>query len=250
MSNLLTIKNVRGFIDENGTAQLNLEDVARGLGFTRIAESGNEVIRNERVKGYLADVGFIPTSGHDGNPEFIPENIFYRLAMKANNETAKKFQMLISDEILPQIRKTGTYSAKQPKVIDIDAKNKNADARLKNAQTRQAKFMLDHSERFKELLGKESMSLLVINAFEMITGENTLPRPKIATNKYYSATEIGELAGVSSNRVGKVAIANNMKTDEYGIMTLSQSKYSPKQIPSFIYNELGKDKLLELLAVN
>lgn len=31
---ILTIHGVRGFIDGNGTPQLNLEDVARGLGFT------------------------------------------------------------------------------------------------------------------------------------------------------------------------------------------------------------------------
>ena len=41
---LVTIKNVRGYIGENGVAFLNLEDVARGLGFTRIANSGNEVV--------------------------------------------------------------------------------------------------------------------------------------------------------------------------------------------------------------
>jgi prophage antirepressor-like protein len=192
MSNLLTIKNVRGFIDNNGTAQLNLEDVARGLGFTdgKVDKNGIIVIyvRWNTVTTYLQSFGF---SQEVAKETFIPENIFYRLAMKAKNETAEKFQTIVCDEILPQIRKTGTYTAKQPKVIDLDAKNKNADARLKNAQTRQAKFMLDHSERFKDLLGKESMSLLVINAFEMITGENTLPRPKLAENKYYTATEIG-----------------------------------------------------------
>ena len=38
MNDLITIKNVRGYIDEKGTAFLNLEDVARGLGFTEIAK--------------------------------------------------------------------------------------------------------------------------------------------------------------------------------------------------------------------
>ena len=42
MNELVTIKNVRAYIEKsNGTAFLNLEDVARGLGFTRIANSGN-----------------------------------------------------------------------------------------------------------------------------------------------------------------------------------------------------------------
>ena len=43
-------------------------------------------------------------------PEFIPENIFYRLAMKAKNEVAEKFQALVADEIIPSIRKHGMYA--------------------------------------------------------------------------------------------------------------------------------------------
>lgn len=105
MNKLIEISGVRGYIDNKGTAQLNLEDVARGLGFTRIAASGNEVVRWERIEGYLREMG-MPTSGHEA---FIPENIFYRLAMKAKNQAAEKFQALVADEILPAIRKHGGY---------------------------------------------------------------------------------------------------------------------------------------------
>lgn len=35
MNEIVTINNVRGYIDEKGTAWLNLEDVARGLGFIK-----------------------------------------------------------------------------------------------------------------------------------------------------------------------------------------------------------------------
>ena len=119
-SNLLEIKGVRCY-EKNGIAYLNLEDVARGLGFTRIAKSGNEVVRWERVLGYLKDFNYsVPTSGHDsesnGRPSYIPENIFYRLAMKANNETAEKFQAVIADEVIPAIRKHGGYLT--PKTIN------------------------------------------------------------------------------------------------------------------------------------
>lgn len=98
--------------ERDGTAYLRLEDVARGLGFTQTAKSGNEVIRWERVTKYLAELG-IPTSGDGFPPAYIPENIFYRLAMKAKNETAEKFQALVADEIIPAIRKTGSYTAQQ-----------------------------------------------------------------------------------------------------------------------------------------
>lgn len=95
--------------EQDGTAYLRLEDVARGLGFTRTAASGNEVVMWSRVDNYLSDLG-VHTCAHDG---FIPENIFYRLAMKAKNETAEKFQALVADEIIPSIRKYGAYMTPQ-----------------------------------------------------------------------------------------------------------------------------------------
>lgn len=107
--NIMTIGGVECY-EQDGIVYLRLTTVARGLGFTRIAESGNEVIRWERVNKYLSEFGCVPTRGHDG--EYIPENVFYRLAMKAKNEAAEKFQALVADEIIPSIRKTGGYQMK------------------------------------------------------------------------------------------------------------------------------------------
>ena len=101
MNDIINVNGVSCY-EKDGVAYLNLEAVARGLGFTQTAKSGNEVVLWERVNGYLNEFGFVPTSGHDS---FIPENIFYRLAMKAKNETAEKFQALIADEVIPSIRK-------------------------------------------------------------------------------------------------------------------------------------------------
>lgn len=102
---IITINGISCY-EEDGVVYLNLEAVARGLGFTQKAKSGNEVVRWERINGYLKDLGCIPTSGDDA---YIPENIFYRLAMKAKNEVAERFQALIADEVIPSIRKHGGY---------------------------------------------------------------------------------------------------------------------------------------------
>ena len=136
---IITIKNVRGYIDEKGTAWLNLEDVARGLGFTTVATSGNEIVRWARVKGYLKDLG----SQQVGKESFIPENVFYKLCMKANNEVARKFQDRVCDEILPSIRKYGMYATDElldnPDLIikmatrlkEEKAKNKELEDKMK-----------------------------------------------------------------------------------------------------------------------
>ncbi|OPA77446.1 hypothetical protein BVG16_13385 [Paenibacillus selenitireducens] len=105
MNQLITIQGVRGYIDDKGTAQLHLEDLARGLGFIQ-RKKEYEYVRWERVHGYLADMGFPQLVGKD----FVPENVFYRLSMKGESEAAISFQSKVADEILPAIRRTGTYS--------------------------------------------------------------------------------------------------------------------------------------------
>lgn len=104
MNDIMKISGIECF-EKDGVAYLKLETVARGLGFTQTAKSGNEVVRWERVHKYLEELN-VPTSGDDG---FIPENIFYRLAMKAKNEAAERFQAKIADEVIPSIRKHGAY---------------------------------------------------------------------------------------------------------------------------------------------
>ncbi|MDD5022409.1 MAG: hypothetical protein PHR82_09825 [Endomicrobiaceae bacterium] len=110
MNELITIQGVRGYIDSEGIAHLNLEDVSRGLGFVQYKD-GKEYVRWERVNQYLQELKF-PTSGETINllTANIPENIFYRLAMKASNEVAENFQAKVADEVLPSIRKHGMYA--------------------------------------------------------------------------------------------------------------------------------------------
>lgn len=109
MNDIINISGVDCY-EKDGTAYLRLDTVARGLGFVKKADSGNEVVNWTRVRGYLADLGVVQkcTTG-----DFIPENIFYRLAMKAKNAAAEAFQAKIADEVIPSIRKHGAYMTEQ-----------------------------------------------------------------------------------------------------------------------------------------
>jgi anti-repressor protein len=114
MKNLVTIQGVRGYLDDQGNAMLNLEDTARGLGFAQTqTKRGKEYtsIRWVTIAQYLDSFGFPQRAGEELRDSYVPENIFYRLAMKANNATAESFQAKVCDEILPTIRKTGSYNA-------------------------------------------------------------------------------------------------------------------------------------------
>ena len=141
---IVTIKNVRGYIDEKGTAWLNLEDVAKGLGIVKKdKKNGKEYIRihSQNIKRWLIDFGLIKSE--DDLPEYIQENVFYKLCMKADNEVARKFQDNVCDEILPSIRKCGMYATDElldnPDLIikmatrlkEEKAKNKELEDKMK-----------------------------------------------------------------------------------------------------------------------
>lgn len=117
--------------EQDGTAYLRLDDVAHGLGFTQ-TKNGIEYVRWETIDKYLRDLGFSQQVGKDS---YIPENVFYRLAMKAKNETAEKFQALVADEIIPSIRKTGGYrmpklSKEMQALFLLDDRTQKQEARL------------------------------------------------------------------------------------------------------------------------
>ena len=130
--NELTILNIDGIecYEKDGTAYLKLETVARGLGFTDNSK-GVEYVRWNTVRQYLMDIGFSQEVAKD---DFIPENVFYRLAMKAKNDTAEKFQAKVADEIIPSIRKHGGYIAGQETMTDEELLSRAllvADSKIK-----------------------------------------------------------------------------------------------------------------------
>jgi phage antirepressor YoqD-like protein len=152
MSDIITISGVSCY-EKDGTAYLNLEAVARGLGFTTVATSGNEVVRWKRVEQYLAELGFA-TCGE--RPNFIPENIFYRLAMKAKNEAAERFQAKIADEVIPSIRKHGMYATPdtvEKMIADPDSMIKVLTALKEEREHRQALAEKIETDRPATVLG-------------------------------------------------------------------------------------------------
>lgn len=90
---------------ENGESLFNAETVARSLGFVEI-KNGKEYVRWRTVNGYLKKY----LSQEVAKNDFISEPMVYKLAFKANNALAEKFQDWLAVEVLPQIRKHGMYA--------------------------------------------------------------------------------------------------------------------------------------------
>ena len=159
----------------------------------------------------------------------INESGLYSLILSSKLPSAKKFKRWVTSEVLPQIRKTGSYSSKK---ANFDLKEKEVETKLKNAKVREANVLLKIAKNPN--LSKEYVQVLQSKATEIITGETLLPLPAIE-RRTYSAEEIGMQLGVSANRIGRIANSNNLKTKEYGKYYHDKSKYSSKEIETFRY---------------
>lgn len=229
---------------------MTTEQLGSCLGYKYARESINKLVsRNDylRSEEFSTEVKMTSPSGEQETRVFTEDGI-YEVTMLSKTEKAKEFRAFIR-KLLKSLRK-GEAKIIRPsnyQVELIEIKKKNADARLRNAKVREANFLLSVADKYKNILAQQSVELITVNAIEILNGKDTLQKPALPDKKYYSATDIGDELGISSNKVGKIANTNNLKVDEYGKMVLSKSKYSPKQCPVFMYNETGKQKIIEIV---
>ena len=213
-------------------------DIAKALGYEKPNNAINTHCKNATLKqGIITD-----NLGRKQNANFIPEGDVYRLVVRSKLPTAEKFESWVFDEVLPSIRKTGSYSIKQQPVDD--AKQLRSEAMLLNARTRQAKMWKELSQMTTI---KEYKEIAFAKAGNVLAGKEIFSLPE-ATEKTYSADEIGAILGVSANKIGRLANAHNLKTEQYGKLFYDKSKYSNKEVETFRYFECAIEEFKRLLT--
>lgn len=90
-------------IEINGKPYLVAIDVATALGY----QNPRDAI-SRHCKGVVKHD--TPTSSGAQQMSYINEGDMYRLIMKSKLPSAEKFESWVMDDVLPQIRKTGSYS--------------------------------------------------------------------------------------------------------------------------------------------
>lgn len=125
--------DIRVIKNDDGSISVNLEDAAKGLGFTQI-KNQKEYIKWERVSSYLKEFGISPEVGKN---RYIPESVFYLLAMKATNKKAKDFQIWVATKVLPEIRKSNQLSNDPMDILELIFKaQKNTNKKVDNHEKR------------------------------------------------------------------------------------------------------------------
>ena len=166
MNDLQVFKNeklnlqMRAIQNEDGSISVSAEDTAIGFGW--VQKKNNKIYpRWETINGYINELGFSQQVGKD---DYIPESLFYRLGMKASNKTAQDFQNWLAIDVIPSIRKTGSYkmphmSKELQSILMLDEKQQQFEDRLVKVENN---MTIDYSQQecLRELGNKKVTAIL------------------------------------------------------------------------------------------
>jgi anti-repressor protein len=120
---------------EEGDVLFAARDVAVSLGYSN---------PHDAIRAHCKGVREIrtPSAGGDQAVKFIGEHDVYRLIMRSKLPSAERFQDWVTEEVLPAIRKTGSYSVAIPQTLPealrlaADAIDRADTLALENAELR------------------------------------------------------------------------------------------------------------------
>lgn len=219
-------------IEKNGEPWFVGKDVAEILGYSDTAQAVRKHIDNED-KGVVE----MTTPGGKQPVTIINESGLYSLILSSKLPTAKEFKHWVTSEVLPSIRKTGEYKI-------TPAQQNRLDIMERNSRAREASLWLRISAQVKSDTYRQ---VCASYASTVLAGREVIPLPQ-TTQHHYSATEIGEMFGVSKQAIGNLANTYGMKTDEYGAWYHDKSPYSAKEVDVFKYNDQAVQRFRDLLV--
>lgn len=219
-------------IEKNGEPWFVGKDVADILGYTDTAQAVRKHIDDED-KGVVE----MTTPGGKQNMVIINESGLYSLILSSKLPTARAFKRWVTSEVLPAIRKTGEYKI-------TPAQQNRLDIMERNSRAREASLWLRISAQVKSDTYRQ---VCASYASTVLAGREVIPLPP-SPQHHYSATEIGEMLGVSKQSIGNLANKHGMKTSEYGAWYHDKSPYSAKEVDVFKYNDRAVERFRVLLA--
>lgn len=135
--------NVRVRMNDKGDVFFVAKDVAEALG---IKWSSHTL---DRIPDTWKGVANFTTPGGSQILQVITESAVYKLGFRSNKKQAERFTNWVASEVLPSIRKTGSYSTKQQASVDISGISDPKSAAL-------VKALIDSDKALQEVKKVES----------------------------------------------------------------------------------------------
>ena len=213
---------VRTNMDESNNIWFCLKDVCDVLSLT----NSRKVSVGLDEKGVT--ISYIPTYGGTQGHTFINEPNLYRVIFQSRKPTAKQFQNWIFDEVIPSIRKTGSYTVtdNMPKTFpealrayaDEVEKRELAEIRVKQLEPK--------AVGYESFIGKDNQDIYSFGDVAKLLTNNGFK--KIGRNKLFQILREDKILMSSKNyrnlpyakyqkyfSIKKVKIPHNTKPDEY-----------------------------------
>lgn len=113
-------QSLRTILNDDGDISINLEDATYGLGMVKIDRKNGKEYTRANIQGVKKHLkSFWIDSSELTKEDYIPESAVYLLAMKADNKVAQEFQKWLAVDVIPQIRKTGSYTNNQNSINEF-----------------------------------------------------------------------------------------------------------------------------------
>lgn len=162
-------------------------------------------------------------------------------------DTAKEMAMLERNEKGKQVRRYFIGVEKKYKA-QIGQRDKGDKLHIMemNARSRMAQTYLKLAQI--ETLSPTYKNVLASKASEVLAGEPVIPLPKIEHRKVYTAQDIGDIFGISANKVGRIANQHNLKTEENGEYRRDKSKHSAHECDVWVYFDTVIPKFKRLIT--
>ena len=131
-------------LDENNTAGFKGGDVASILGYNdknQAIRKNVEMEDKKKMNELMVSLQDVPSNSQP-HTTYINESGLYCLVIRSKLESSRKFKRWVTKEVIPSIRKTGSYSVKKDiepdKLREIQLKEVQILDNIKDAKLRQA----------------------------------------------------------------------------------------------------------------
>lgn len=210
-----------GSIRTTGTADEPLfcaADVCKALGYT----NGPKAIKDHCDEGDITK-RYTPTSSGEQNMTFVTESGLYSLIFGSKLEQAKRFKYWVTKEVLPSIRKTGSYSIqnmsrKELALMIIQAEEEKEALMLENKQKDAQLEEQKPKVVFADAILGSTSSCLVGELAKVLTQNGY----KIGQNQLFVWLRANHYLGVS----GEYYNIPNQRYVEQGLFELKKNTHS------------------------